>query len=157
MVRVPKLPLSIAAVDSYTPSSISTTDMGVRMASLVLCSAVSRRHSVMNHRPGCGYGHRSKLSASAPQKEREPGSHYRRPCDQAGPDMTHAGTAFTEWRRRTRSFEPKRLANGSILPCSRYAAEIFGHVLRPLVGVSDAGQAGRSGSGNAPRRPARRT
>src|SRR6202022_3442713 len=34
MVRVPKLPLSMTAVDSNTPSSISTTDMGVRMASL---------------------------------------------------------------------------------------------------------------------------
>jgi hypothetical protein len=38
--------LSIAAVASYTPSSISTTDMDVRMASLIHCSAVSRRHSV---------------------------------------------------------------------------------------------------------------
>jgi hypothetical protein len=33
-VRVPKLPLSIVAVDSNTPSSISATDIGVRTASL---------------------------------------------------------------------------------------------------------------------------
>src|SRR5690349_20527913 len=44
MVRVPKLPLSITAVDSNTPSSISTTDMDVRMASLDQFD-VLRRHS----------------------------------------------------------------------------------------------------------------
>src|SRR5215212_4499098 len=93
MVRVPKLPLSITAVDSYTPSSISTTDMDVRMASLgslFSCFASSQR---LNHRPRCGYGHRSKLSGI------EPGNHYRRPRDQAGPDMTRGngarGTART--------------------------------------------------------------
>jgi hypothetical protein len=38
MVRVPKLPLSMMAVASNTPSSISATDIGVRMASLDLFS-----------------------------------------------------------------------------------------------------------------------
>src|SRR6476660_5505896 len=70
MVRVPKLPLSITAVDSNTPSSISTTDIDVRTASLVTVQLfrVSTRndadspgaHSKPRNRPRYVDGRRSK-------------------------------------------------------------------------------------------------
>src|ERR1700693_1995207 len=100
MVRVPRLPLSMVAVASNTPSSISATDIGVRTASLELFSffapsRATRRVSGQltgpdGHREPAwklpeerkseyAYGHRSKRPTCP--RSGEPGSHYRRPPD----------------------------------------------------------------------------
>ena len=79
--------------------------------SLFSCFASSQR---VNHRPRCGYGHRSKLSGF------RPGSHYRRPRDQAGPDMTTrercsriCGTAPNRSSRTAGELDPSYIAAGT--------------------------------------------
>jgi hypothetical protein len=57
----------------------------------------------VNHRPRCGYGHRSKLSGI------KPGNHYRRPRDQAGSDMTRGNGARGSAKTAPNVFEPMRL------------------------------------------------
>src|SRR6478609_8863675 len=81
MVRVPKLPLSMVAVDSNTPSSISATDICIRWASLVI------QLFRIVPRPG------PQMAATAVDRSgrAEPGSHYRRPT-------THVtGPVVTRW------------------------------------------------------------
>src|SRR5450755_483868 len=101
MVRVPKLPLSMVAVVSNTPSSISAADMtSVRPLWLFKCFAgpcAPRTNSAPQEPPESnqrakseyGYGHRSKLPTCP--RSGEPGSHYRRPpdTDWAAPCDTH--------------------------------------------------------------------
>src|ERR1700730_16798990 len=86
MVRVPKRPLSMAAVVSKPPSSISSTNMCVRAASLDLCSYFAQARAtrrVPGQPDGCRVWIRRRPSIEAadlPQSG-ELGSHYRRPRD----------------------------------------------------------------------------
>src|SRR3984957_9543175 len=114
MVRVPKLPLSIVAVDSNTPSSISATDMCVRAASLDLFSYFAQARAtrrVPGQPDGCRVWMRRRPSIEAadlPQSG-ELGSHYRRPRDtdlsSFGVLLCLVGTVRADRARRT-SFGP---------------------------------------------------
>jgi hypothetical protein len=89
-VRVPKLPLSMVAVDSNTPSSISATDIVVSGVSLVI-QLVSRVSSQPGERESeYGYGRRSKRPTCP--RSGEPGRHYRRP-----PDADWAASLVKPW------------------------------------------------------------
>src|ERR1700733_1313569 len=99
MVRVPKLPLSMVAVASNTPSSISDTDIGVRTASLELFSVFARQRATQ--RPySCRSTEEKSLntataidgSGRAPRDAGKRGSHYRRP-----PDTDRARLVVTRW------------------------------------------------------------
>src|ERR1700729_2243319 len=86
MVRVPKLPLSMVAVVSNTPSSISATDMCVRAASLDLFSYFAQARAtrrVPGQPDGCRVWMRRRSSIERPDlpKSGAPASHYRRPRD----------------------------------------------------------------------------
>src|SRR3954454_25248853 len=103
MVRVPKLPLSITAVDSNAPSSISTTDIDVRKASLDHCSTVLSRHSVWT------------LALEAAVDRICRGSEPRQPLPKTA---RSGGSRYGGQERRSRScerraevFEPNRLPN----------------------------------------------
>src|SRR3977135_51945 len=88
MVRVAEVPVAVAGGGLNTPFSISTTDMGVRMASLDFLVQLFR---VVTANSGSTRDAATAIDRSG--RDLRPGSHYRRPRAQAGPDMTRGSGA----------------------------------------------------------------
>src|SRR5215218_8261838 len=107
MVRVPKLPLSMTAVDSYTPSSSSTTDMVVRMPLWITVFTVQLFCNVTVCEPPASIWPRPSIEAVGYQT-RQPLPRTARSGNVVDPtlfDMTRGNGAHGTARAAPKSFE----------------------------------------------------